>query len=110
MRPLLGPLPAHNWQAEISISNTRLSRIAQLSGGLGSACSTEVSLAVCIVGVFDLLRDGFAEPGNTAQEFGRRVCKFDPWDRYLVQSNSPSSSRIRFLSRISSILRRTSRA
>ena len=39
-----------------------------------------VSVAVCIVGFFDLLRDGFAEPGTTARLNGELGAK-TPWYR-----------------------------
>jgi hypothetical protein len=68
-------VPPHSGQTEISISNTRLSRSAQLSGEQCSARSTAVSVEARIVGIFDLLRAGFAEPGTTARLNGELGAK-----------------------------------
>ena len=59
-------LPPHSGQTDISISNTRLSRSAQVNGALGRTRSIAGSAGVDAAGFCRFLCAGFADPGTTA--------------------------------------------
>jgi len=59
-------VPPHSGQTEISISKTRLSRCAQVSGAVGKSRSTPALAEAGVAEFFRSLRTGLSEPGTTA--------------------------------------------
>ena len=66
MSDITRSVPPHKGQTEISISNTRFKRSAQVSGAVTESCSigewAGLGVAVCV----RFLRAGLAGPGTTA--------------------------------------------
>jgi len=66
MSDITRSVPPHKGQTEISISNTRFKRSAQVSGAVTESCSigewAGIGVAVCV----RFLRAGLAGPGTTA--------------------------------------------
>ena len=71
-------VPPHSGHIEISISNTRFKRCAQVSGAVGGARSTGNSAGIGVAVCVRFLRARFAEPGTTAFLNGELGAK-TPW-------------------------------